>query len=113
VETLGRRYPAQIVRVIDGDTVEVLADVGFYTGVRVHLRVRGVDCPETSTVEGRAARRFAVEVLPAGSPVVVTTYKVADHEAKTFDRYVADVVLPGGQDFGELLVARGYAVRVR
>jgi len=42
-------YRAKITRVIDGDTLKALVDVGFNMHHNVTLRLYGIDCPETRT----------------------------------------------------------------
>ncbi len=46
-------------------------------------------------------------MLPVGAAVVVTS------EAKpTFERTVGSIEIPGVENFGELMVAAGHAVRI-
>lgn len=47
-------YPYRVLRVIDGDTVVVQADMGFHTFREVHVRVSGVNTPEVSGVSKAA-----------------------------------------------------------
>lgn len=86
-------FPAVVRHVVDGDTLDVMLDVGLNTYLYRTIRLRGVDTPELNTPHGRAVRDLARIFLPPGTPCVVTTYK----DAVTFGRYVADVlVLSGG-----------------
>lgn len=60
-------YQAKLVRVVDGDTLEVDLDMGFKTWKRVFLRLQGINCPESrgeTKVAGLAARDFVVKELP-------------------------------------------------
>ena len=41
-----RRYHAQVKRIVDGDTVDVLCDLDFNTWRKVRLRLNGVDTAE-------------------------------------------------------------------
>ena len=66
------------------------------------LRLRGIDCPELDTEEGRRAKRFVESRLKGCDFIVVKTYK---DRTDRFDRYLADVFyLPGAGD--PSLVAR-------
>jgi endonuclease YncB( thermonuclease family) len=51
----------QVVRVVDGDTQKLLLDLGFATYVSVTTRVRGIDCPEMSTMPGRLVKTVVAE----------------------------------------------------
>jgi micrococcal nuclease len=42
-------YSANVLRVVDGDTIDVMLDLGFDTWVRKRVRLYGIDCPETRT----------------------------------------------------------------
>lgn len=84
-------YKAQVLKVIDGDTIEVLADLGFDVHRKVRLRLSGYDAPEIRTKnrkekeEGVRVWKIAQQYLNDAEVVIETEYK------KTFDRYVAVV----------------------
>ncbi|HUR58504.1 MAG TPA: DUF1016 N-terminal domain-containing protein [Opitutaceae bacterium] len=101
-------YRATILRVIDGDTFLVGLDVGPETFRQEKLRLRGLDCPEMSTAEGRAAKRFVDGLLSPGAAVIVATTK-----PDKYDRYLADVFLEGadGLFLNNQLLAAGHATR--
>ena len=42
-------YSAQVLRVVDGDTVDVLIDCGFSTFKKERVRLYGIDAPESRT----------------------------------------------------------------
>lgn len=42
-------YNATLVRVIDGDTVDAMIDLGFEVWVKKRIRLNGIDAPETRT----------------------------------------------------------------
>jgi micrococcal nuclease len=42
-------YGCELIRVIDGDSIEVIADLGFEVSLRLRLRFMGIDTPETRT----------------------------------------------------------------
>lgn len=66
-------YTARVIRVIDGDTLELDIDLGFRTHQHVKARLAGVDAPEMRTAEGRTARNWLTE--QAGNDVLVHTEK--------------------------------------
>ena len=115
-------YRAEVLRVVDGDTLWMKIHLGPRQWVKEKLRLRGLDCPEMDTPEGTAAKRF-VETLVAGAKsVTITTFK-----PDKWDRYLADVFLamdgeggraqqdcaPTGEIFlNNALLANGHAVRM-
>lgn len=113
-------YKAQVVRVIDGDTVEFLVDQGLDDFTKIRLRIDGVDTSETKGVKkeseefklGKLATEFTTEWLNLTNNVVyIRTHKsskrkktfMESKEKKTFDRYVADVWASEGPHKGDSL----------
>ena len=95
-------YVAMVEKVIDGDTLLVSLDFHCPMSVSQKLRLRGIDCPEMDTEEGKKAKRFVESRLKDCDFIIVKTYK--DRTDK-FDRYLADVFYsPGAGD--PLLVAK-------
>lgn len=79
-------YPASVRRVVDGDTLVISLEVAPGLWLDEKLRLRGLDCPELATPEGKAARRFVEGLLGESCAVVVCTTK-----PDKYDRYLADV----------------------
>jgi len=107
-------YSADVVRVIDGDTVMVDVDLGFEITVRKRVRLRGIDCPELSTKKGQTAKEFVekefercVQKSPDPSSgrarVVIQTFKRVD----LYGRYVCDVYYWPGETDKESVVKKG------
>ena len=56
-------YNATIVRVVDGDTVDALVDLGFDTWKKVRIRMHGMNAPESRTRDlEEKARGIAAKV---------------------------------------------------
>lgn len=98
-------YRAAVNRVIDGDTYELLVDLGFFVSIAVRVRLQGANCPELHTPEGQIARDYVVALL-AGREVIVRTEKTP---VRSFERYVARVFL-GDTDLAANLIETGHAV---
>ena len=43
------KYKAKLIRVIDGDTIDALIDLGFDTWIKKRIRLYGINTPETRT----------------------------------------------------------------
>jgi endonuclease YncB( thermonuclease family) len=111
-------YQARIERVVDGDTLVVNIDCGFRTWTRQRLRLKGINAPELSTIEGRRAKRFVEErLVPCASVIIKTT---RTDSTDLYGRYLADVffdpqendphhVAQNGQYLNQLLLDSGHA----
>jgi len=56
-------YAARVMKVIDADTITVLADLGFDILSKRKLRLRKINAPEPSTPAGKKARDYVVKRL--------------------------------------------------
>lgn len=82
-------YNATVLRVIDGDTIEVDVDFGFYHHqTPTPVRLLGCNAWESSTEAGKAAKANLAELLPPGTPVMLQTAK----PDKYAPRWDADVL---------------------
>lgn len=105
-------YRAQCVRVIDGDTVELLIDCGLDIHFRLkRARLEGINAPELGTPEGAAAFT-ALRAHIEGKPVMVQTVKLSRTDAEKIDkwgRYLVRIMLDG-DNVNAWLVKAGFAV---
>lgn len=79
-------YRARVIRVIDGDTLELEVDLGFDVFRNDTFRLAAINAPETSTDQGKAVKRFVEDLLPKGTEVFIQTIK--DKKEK-YGRYLA------------------------
>ena len=77
-------YSCTIVKVIDGDTVDVDIDLGFGVWLKKQrIRLYGIDTPESRTRDleekkyGNAAKAFVESHLPKGETRILVTVKDA------------------------------------
>jgi micrococcal nuclease len=104
-------YEATVVRVIDGDSLEV--DVRLWPGLtqRVSLRLDGIDTPEKNgpaceRALAEAAARFTRNWVSAGPEVVVSDVRLDKYGG----RVVGTVRRYGGlNSLGTALLAAGHA----
>jgi|TARA_B100001778_G_C18297207_1_gene498116 micrococcal nuclease len=67
------KYNAKLDRVVDGDTVDALVDLGFNTWKKVRIRMVGMNAPESRTrdleekARGIAAKIRLQELLEEGT----------------------------------------------
>ncbi len=109
-ETLPGPIPAQVVRVIDGDTLEVRARIWLGQEVSILVRLAGIDAPE---LRGRCdgEKRLAEEAKAYLRAMVgegsVTLSEV--RYGKFAGRVMARVGNAAGEDLSQALVAAGLA----
>ena len=105
-------YDCRIVRVVDGDTVDVDVDLGWSTwrcGERI--RLYGIDTPECRTRDaeekaaGLLAKEFVEETLHVGG-----TYNLTTKEKGKFGRYLGVIMLSDKTSINAALVSEHLAV---
>tara|TARA_R110002012_G_scaffold244431_1_gene419149 strand:- start:3051 stop:3467 length:417 start_codon:yes stop_codon:yes gene_type:complete len=90
-------YNCSVKRVVDGDTVDVVLDLGFDILYKSRVRLYGIDTPESRTrdldekARGKMASAFLKEAIDNGTKVVIQT-KLKDSKGK-FGRILGDVVV--------------------
>lgn len=99
-------YQARILKVVDGDTCDVIVDLGFRIFMEQRLRLFGVNAPEMSSADHRgiAARDWLSAELPLGSSVTIRTAKPRDK----YGRWLATVFV-NEANINERLLASGLA----
>ena len=109
-EILPGPVAAEIVAVIDGDTIAVRARVWLGQDVEIRVRLAGIDAPE---IRGRCARerllagraRDFVAARTAGGRVTLSDIQYGKYAG----RIVARVTTAGGQDLARALLRAGLA----
>jgi micrococcal nuclease len=103
-------YRAEVLRVVDADTLELRVDLGFRVATVIEARIRGVDAPEKNTKAGTEAivwARYILNEFYGGSEdVLVKSYR----DRMSFARWVVDVWLPDGRSYADMLLEAGHAV---
>ena len=60
------QYASKLLKVVDGDTVDLVVDLGFMVGITNRFRLDGIDAPEMRTptlVEGKASKAHLEALL--------------------------------------------------
>lgn len=105
-------YSAQLLRVIDGDTVVISIDLGFDITIRQTVRLMGINAPEihssdpTEKMMGIRARDRLSALLAHGTEgLIVRTAKGNDK----YGRYLANIFVPvlkyGAESVSDTLLA--------
>ena len=103
-------YHATYLKNYDGDTIDLIVDLGFNVKVTIRVRLLNVDTPELRGVDeaekarGLRAKEFACQFL-SGEDVIVKTYK--DKKGK-YGRWLAELWV-GTRSLAEALQEAGLA----
>ena len=111
-------YRARVIKVVDGDTVDVDIDLGFGVWLKdERVRIMGIDTPESRTRDkvekkfGLAAKARLKELL-GPTPILKTQVGKGGEDMKgKFGRILGDFLTEDGKKCGELLVKEGHAVK--
>jgi micrococcal nuclease len=85
-------YVAQVLRVVDGDTIDLQVDLGFNISQKMRFRFLGVDAWETKGEErerGLKAKEDLQRLCPVGSTVMIVSHK--DRTGK-YGRYLLETI---------------------
>ena len=83
-------YKAKVDRVVDGDTVDFIVDLGFNVNIKIRTRLIGVDTPERGHEDWAKATSKCIELLQtvgnpstapvnAGTQVIIRTNKTGKY----------------------------------
>ena len=90
-------YGCKVTRVVDGDTVDVILDLGFSILHKCRVRLYGIDTPESRTrdkdekVRGKLAGKYLKDTIDNGDTIVLQT-KMKDSKGK-FGRVLANIIV--------------------
>jgi endonuclease YncB( thermonuclease family) len=101
---------AEVLRVIDGDTILVAAKPWPQQTMEVYVRLRGVDAPELKSVcaatrEAGQQARAALASLTSDQDEIQLTQISGD---KYFGRVVADISFSDGRNPAQEMLSAGY-----
>ena len=107
-------YYAKLFKVIDGDTLLLDVDVGFFMNIKIKVRLAGVNAPPLSTPEGIKAKEFVENELTNCQLIIETRKK------EKYGRYLAYIyyhkeftkfedIIRGGKLLNDELINKGFS----
>ena len=112
-------YRCKVIKVIDGDTVDVDIDLGFDIMLRdERVRIMGIDTPESRTRDkvekkfGLASKARLKELIGGKSGPILKTQinKKGEDMRGKFGRILGDFMTDDGRMVTDILVEEGHAV---
>jgi len=112
-------YSIKLDRVIDGDTIDAIIDLGFNVSIKKRVRFSGVNTPESRTrdleekARGLAAKDRVKQLLEGTNNIQLTSHGVGKYGRCLGELYI-DMV-DGKENLtlvsvNELLIKEGHAV---
>ena len=105
-------YKAKLLRVIDGDTIDCIIDLGFDVRLKERIRLKGVDTPEVRTRDleekerGLAAKKRVQEVFKCSDEFTIIT----EIKKGKYGRIVGTILLPDRKvSLNQMLLDEGHA----
>ena len=106
------KYNAKLERVVDGDTVDALVDLGFDTWKKVRIRMMGMNAPESRTrdleekARGLAAKDRLIELLGYWNG----NFILQSHGVGKYGRCLGTLWIDETVNVNETLISEGHAV---
>jgi micrococcal nuclease len=115
-------YKAKLVRVIDGDTLDAMIDLGFKTWVKKRIRLSGINAPEIRTrnkeekKKGFFAKARLTDVLNSnGNEFLLISHGVGKYGRCLGEIHVSKNYIRSkkyhGKSVNEMLVKEGHATK--
>ena len=107
-----REYECELIKVVDGDTIDCWIDLGFKTKLKKRVRYMGLDTWESRTRDleekkkGLEAKAYTLEMLSRNDG----KFKVKSHGVGKYGRLLGEIFIEGEEkSLNELLIENGHA----
>ena len=107
-------YKCEVTRVVDGDTIDCVLDLGFSILHKCRVRLYGIDTPESRTrdldekARGKLASKFLEDSINNGKQVILRS-ELKDSKGK-YGRVLGSIVVDD-LDINQAMVAKNLAVK--
>ena len=107
-------YKCEVTRVVDGDTIDCVLDLGFSILHKCRVRLYGIDTPESRTrdldekARGKLASKFLQDSIDNGKEIVLRS-ELKDSKGK-YGRVLGSIVVDD-LDINKAMVANNLAVK--
>ena len=107
-------YKCEVTRVVDGDTIDCVLDLGFSILHKCRVRLYGIDTPESRTrdldekARGKLASKFLEDSIKNGTEIILRS-ELKDSKGK-YGRVLGSIVVDD-LDINQAMVAQNLAVK--
>ena len=111
-------YRAKARRIVDGDTVDMDVDLGFFVSVRIRFRLKGIDTPEIfrqkkeseEYQKGMEAKGFVEDRFRANED----TCMVVSTKTGAYGRWIGEIFFHDSEvSLSQELLDKGFAERYK
>lgn len=106
------KYKATVTKVVDGDTIDAIVDLGYRISANIRFRVKDFNAPEIyrpkdadELASGKTSKALA-ESLLLNQDVMIQSFKEGP-----YNRWEAIITLEDGRDFVDVMVENGCGVK--
>jgi micrococcal nuclease len=107
-------YVKQVTNVVDGDTIDVVIDLGFDISFTSRVRLAGIDTPESRTKDlaekalGLESKAYLSKILKTAKNIVIRTEKM--NSSEKYGRILGWLYVDGnGNSVNHEMIEKGYA----
>ncbi len=107
-------YVKEVKNIVDGDTIDVVIDLGFSILFESRVRLAGIDTPESRTTDkrekalGLESKKYLADRIKSAKNVVIKTEKLDSSEK--YGRILGWIYLDGeGNSVNHEMIEKGYA----
>lgn len=107
-------YVKSVNKVVDGDTIDVVIDLGFDISFTSRVRLAGIDTPESRTKDlaekalGLESKKYLADRIKSAKNVVIRTEKI--NSSEKFGRILGWLYLDGeSNSINHEMIEKGYA----
>jgi micrococcal nuclease len=107
-------FVKEVVKVVDGDTIDVIIDLGFDIMFASRVRLAGIDTPESRTKDkaekalGLESKKYLADRLKDAKNIVIKTEKI--NSTEKFGRVLGWLYVNGeGNSLNIEMIENGYA----
>ena len=109
------QYRGKLERVVDGDTIDCILNLGFDVSIRERVRLANIDTPETRTKDlhekelGFKAKKFVEDMFQEkGETFVIET----EYKRGKYGRTIGIITFEDGTVLNNILVETGHAEKI-
>lgn len=100
-----------VLKVVDGDTIDVEVDLGFDISIKRRVRIFGIDAPETRTrdkeekARGKESKKFLKELIANSNETIY----LRSYDVDKYGRVLGEIIIDG-TSVSKTMIAEGHAV---
>jgi len=105
-------YKVEVLKIVDGDTIDVRIDLGFNVWHKCRVRLVGINAPESRTsdkaekVKGLAAKAWLTDIIQSAQADI----EMQSHGSGKYGRVLGELYI-NDVNINQLMVKEGHAVK--